>query len=588
MSKYNKKLPKVSGICFMDSGRNTRKTEITMPFKGVIPNGVSYVGWRQPSFSYSYQPQYQVHARLTPNKQLDTGSSTSKTAWKWINPSWKTAATKPDTLNGGVTMDKKNRYYRYLNFGGKSLMTAGTYDKLDVRVCIRTYNPKQKQHGTWVYQWLTIKCVPEVQVNKIVSYADGGFRMSFDTNGWTRGGSKVILGSVKHYDEAANEALADAETALNTALDVLKAAQATVAALTEESTEEEKTTAQNALELAQAEANEKQAIFNEAQAALESAQAENKKELSDEVDAIGDEEAGDYPYAHFEGSGFNTDFRAGDKIILEDCYFRTCDGVDVSIDGVYEIDPVDAILDEPVIRVTRNEETARISVNISKADEADDWDDVQAWTICEALGKQKRYDAVFLKGADDEERAYEFCPPFDSEITLKVRISNSLGGMFEKSYTVEDLPELKPFASNNRVMLNYTDGNDAQPKNGMFNGSKIAVMNYEVDFSMDATRPHETELPFGRTRPVAFLGGGLQNTISLSGSIDATLNDDYQTTPFSTWRHWQDFQEQQGIVLLRLPEGRTYHALCTKCSIKQEDEYNETRTVDLSFDEVEI
>ena len=137
-------------------------------------------------------------------------------------------------------------------------------------------------------------------------------------------------------------------------------------------------------------------------------------------------------------------------------------------------------------------------------------------------------------------------------------------------------------------MLNYTGGTDTQPDNGMFYGSKVAAMNYETEYSTDASRQYETEIPFGRTRPVAFMGNGITNSISVKGSIDATEDDSLASIPYSSYNDWQDFQEQQGICLLRLPMGRWYNALCTKCSIGQEDEYDFTRSVGLSFEEVSI
>ena len=63
MSKYNKSLPKPTDIVLMDSKRANRKTTVTMPFGGVIPSGPSYLGWRQSSFTYSYQVQYYVNLR---------------------------------------------------------------------------------------------------------------------------------------------------------------------------------------------------------------------------------------------------------------------------------------------------------------------------------------------------------------------------------------------------------------------------------------------------------------------------------------------------------------------------------------------
>ena len=512
MSKYNKKLPKTTEICFMKSNRTGRTNNIVMPFGGTIPSGSSYVGWRQPSFSYSYQAQYYVNARLIPDKQLSTGSSYSKTAWKWINPSWKGDPAKPDSLNFGVTMDKKNRYYRYFNFAGKSLMTQGSYDRMDIYVRVRTYNSKAKQHGAWVTKKITVKCIPTVSVYKVVALADGGLRVYLNTGGWKRGGSRLILDGV-----------------LNASGEKVNAAKIEV-----------------------------------------------------EVEAIGGEEATNYPYVEIPGNRFNDGFRPSESIAFENCVFRTCDGVDAAIDGAYTIEAVSAAIDEPNVSISRDENSGLVTVNVLKTDAADDWDTAEAWTMVSVRGETQRFDPVSSSGSDDSARTFKFMPPLDSPIELRVSVANDLGGSWGGSFDIEPIP------SNGRVMVNYTDGTDKQPQNGMFNGSKVAAMNYEVEFSTDATREVDVELPHGRKRPVAFLSEGLKNTIGIKGSIGALLDGSLETVPFSGYYDWLAFQEQQGLVLLRMPETNTYHAVCTKMTINQEDEFDETKAIDLSFEEVDV
>jgi hypothetical protein len=516
MSTYNKKLPKPSEIRWMNSSRKTRESTIVMPFKGVIPSGTSYIGWRQSSYSYSYQVQYYVKARMIPSKQLSTGSETTKTGWKYPNPDWK---GNVDTFNKCVAQDKKNRYYRYYNFANKSLMTKGSYDKMEVIVRVRSFNKSKKQHGAWVSKTLTVKCKPTVKIHKIVALADGGIQIYLNTGGWTRGDSQVILKDVRH---------------------------------------------------------------------LGASKKQNKKNLSDEVGAIGGEEAKDYPYAEFKGSDFNTDFKEEEEIVLKNCVFRTCDGVDVSLDGTYTIDSVSSIIDDPILDITRNEDTGLITAQISKGDSNDDWDSMSCWLNCTSNGETVRYDAIASSGSDDAVRTYKFMPPLDAELSMRISIKNNLGGSCNVTYDRTTHSGLAPILSRNRVIVNYTDGTDTQPNNGMFNGSKVAVMNYEIDYSTDASRTYDKELPFGRQRPVAFLGEGLTNTININGSIDATVDEELKTVAYSTHKDWLKFQEQQGIVLLRMPNGMTYTALCTKCSIQQEDEYDMARNVSLTFEEVEI
>ena len=517
MSTYNKKLPKPSEICWMKKDRTGRTDTITMPFKGVIPSSIPYVGWRQSSYAYSYQVQYKISARLVPDKQLDTGSDYSNTDWKYMNSSW---SGNVDTFNKCVTMDKEHRYYRYFSFSGKSLMTKGSYDKLTITVRVRSFNSKKKQHGAWVSDKIYVKCKPDVKVHKIVALADGGFQLYLNTNGWKRGDSKVILKDIRHQGASKNQI---------------------------------------------------------------------KKTLTDEVGAIGKEEANGYPYAEFAGSGFNTHFEQNEKIVLKNCVFRTCDGVDVSLDGTYTISSIDADISAPNVDIRWNDNIGRKEVTISKKDSNDDWDKVQAWLICTLPnGEEIRHDAAYISGEDDETRSYWFYPPLDSEMNLRVGITNNLGGKYWKTYTKSNEPALRKIPSNGRIIVNYSTGLETQPNNGMFNGENVVVMNYETEYSVNATRPYEKELPFGRSRPVAFLGEGLEKTISIKGNIDGTETGEHSTELYSTYKDWEKFQEYQGIVQVRMPFGRTYTALCTNLSLEQADEFDDSRNVNMTLEEIDV
>lgn len=516
MSTYNKNLPKISDICFMNANRGNRSATIVMPFKGVIPSTTPYIGWRQSSYAYTYQVQYMVTARMVPDKQLDTGADTTKTGWKYPNSTW---SGNVDTCNRYIAMDTKNRYYRYLSFAGKSLMTKGSYDKLTITYRVRSFNSKKKQHGAWASRNLVIKCKPDVKVHKIVALADGGFHIYLNTGGWKRGDSQVILKDVRHEGATAKQ---------------------------------------------------------------------NKTNLTDEVGAIGTEEASGYPYAEFKGNLFNTDFKENEKIVLKNCVFRTCDGVDVSLDGTYTIDPVSATIDAPTVTVIRNEDAGYLDIDVSKSDGMDDWDGISGWLTCNVNGETVRIDPAWTDDYVEDYRVFRFYPPLDSDISLRVKIKNNLGGAYDGTFTKANVAKLAPIPSNGRIMVNYTDGTDIQPNNGTFYGSKLAVMNYETEYSLDAQRPFEKELPFGRKRPVAFLGEGLEKTISIKGNIDGTETGEYSTAAYSTYKDWEQLQEQQGIVLARLPFGRTYTALCTQLTIDQADEYDDSRNITMTLSEVEI
>jgi hypothetical protein len=497
----------------MNKNRGDRTETIVMPFKGVIPSGISYLGWRQSSYAYSYQVQYMVKARMVPDKQLETGTETTKTGWKYPNSKW---SGDVNTFNKCVTMDKEHRYYRYFGFGGKSLMTKGSYDKLDVVVRVRSFNSKKKQHGTWITNTLTVKCRPDVKVHKIVALADGGIQIYLNTGGWKRGDSQVILHKVRR------SGWPDA----------------------------------------------------------------NSHRLDQEVGAIGTEEASGYPYAEFPGKYFRYDFEEGRSITLKNCYFRTCDGVDVSLDGTYNISTIDADISSPKVEVTRGTNAGYVDISVAKNQSNDDWDKVKAWLNCDVNGETVRINPVYEEGTDDAKRTFRFYPPLDSSMKLRIGITNNLGGSFWKTYDKDSLPNLAPLPSNGRVIINYTDGSDEQPDNGTFYGSEYVTMNYEVEKNVSAKRKHEIELPFGRKKPIAFLGDGIERNVSIKGSVPKY--DDMQTAKNSTLKYWMSFQEQQGVVFARFPDGEHYTALCTGVSIEQDDEYEEFYSVNLTLEEVDI
>ena len=256
--------------------------------------------------------------------------------------------------------------------------------------------------------------------------------------------------------------------------------------------------------------------------------------------------------------------------------------MDASIDGTYAIDKVDAVVDEPDVAITRNEDDGTVTVKVTKADANDDWDTVSAWTNVYVRGEKVRFDPVYSSGTDDAARTFIFMPPFDSSVKLYVKVKNDLGGQKQTSYDVEPIP------SKSRIMVNYTDGSDTQLKNGRFYGSKVAAMVFETEVSTDAARESETFMPFGRDKPFATLGDGVEKTVSVKGSIGNTDDGFFEPVPYSGHYDWLAFQKQQGLVLLRMPNTDTYQALCTKMTINQEDEYDETKTVDMSFMEVSV
>ena len=77
-------------------------------------------------------------------------------------------------------------------------------------------------------------------------------------------------------------------------------------------------------------------------------------------------------------------------------------------------------------------------------------------------------------------------------------------------------------------------------------------------------------------------------SVSIKGNIDATSSGEFKTVSNSGYADWMKFQQQQGVVLVRLPGGRTYQALCTKLTLDQEDEFEEGYNFSMTLKEVEV
>ena len=513
MSTLNKSLPKVSGIRFANSSRANGKTVVTMPLGGAIQPDPSYACWKQSSYVYGYQAQYRVRARLTPANELTTGSTTKTTAWKHIADSWD-AKTSIDKLDKCLLPTKKT-WFIYRNFAGEDFAEAGDYDKLEIDIRVRSFSSSKKQHGSWVTGTIVVKCEPTVTFPEIVAFHDGGIRFYLGLGGWTRGGSYLRLSSVMLASDPDRELIKKA--------------------------------------LAKGEY------------------------LSDKVDGIGDEDAGELPYAGFLGKNFNAAFKPGDAIRIEGV-FETCDGVKVDVSGDYVIGGTVASVDTPIVETSIDADRGELTATVSKSNPDEDWDDVSAWLMC----GDERIDPCTVTEGENESRAFTFMPPLDTEAELHVGIENDL--KFSDTFGCGFVGSVP---SRGRVMVNYTDGTHEQPEGGFY-GPLLAVMNFDTDVSESASRPSETALPFGRDLPMAFVGSGLTNSASIKGSIDATPDSCIKTEPFSTLAEWRAFQRQQGVVLVRKPEGWWMHALCTNVSISQEDEYDETKEVSLTLEEVGI
>ena len=86
---------------------------------------------------------------------------------------------------------------------------------------------------------------------------------------------------------------------------------------------------------------------------------------------------------------------------------------------------------------------------------------------------------------------------------------------------------------------------------------------------------------------MAFLGSGLERKVKVKGSIDATPDKRFSRTAHSSLEDWRAFEEQQGLVLLRMPNGYCSHALCTGVSMDS-DNSGLSKSVSLTFEEVDV
>ena len=516
MSTLNKNLVKPSDISWMDKARGNRTKSIAMKFGLSVADGISYLGWKQNGYVGSYQVQYKVTGRLTPEEQFSKGASTTVTDWKYPYSDW---VGDVDKLNKGVKADSGNVYYLGANFKKCIFMTPKLCDKFSIRVRVRPFNIAKKTHGEWVYETLTVYCVPQPKVHKVVALANGGLRVYLDMDGWTRGGTNVFFKDVRHVDGT------------------------------------------NAMA---------------------------KNEVYDVMNGIGDAKAGNYPYVTLNGKYLKESFYADETVVFKDVFVKTCDGEAVSINGSYKIDSVISTIDNPTITIKKDANNHAISVSLAKYSPNVQWDDVAVGMVyISSKGTGSVLEVAKTDGANGSS-TWLFQPPLDSELQVWVSIKNKLGGDFYKWYTSRDFSALDKIVSGGRAVINYTRGYDVQPDNGLFYGSSVVELLYDVQYNLTTKKQVEKELPWGRSKPVAFLRDGVETSISLSGSIGSVADSEFNLTVNSNIRMWHQFREHQGMVFLRLPDGEFFTAVCTSVSMSPEDEYDEIRQISLSLEEVDV
>lgn len=512
MSTLNKSLPLPGSICLMDATRLKRGIGITMQYAGVIPATMPYVGWKQNSYSYSFQAQWKVKARLSPQKQLDTGVEYTACDWKHFNPEY---IGNIDQLNIGVKADPNNEYLRYYSFAGKSIMTPGRYDQMTISVRVRSFNASKKQHGPWVSRDITVYCVPQVEIYKVVALADGGCNIYFDLHGWNRGGSWFV----------AHDITCDGKVLLE------------------------------------------------------------GKNLGLQLNAIGSEQAPGHPYVTIPGKYVKGTVKPG-KSFTVNAEFKTCDARVVS--GIWDVtvDDVSSVIDSPKLTMIKDNDAGRIVIDVTKSDIHDDWDSVSCF-LQNLFDDADKCLPSQVGALENEGRRCVFYPDLDKVYVINTIISNDLGGRHEAISVIagDDIR----IESSGRCMINYTEGaaNVAGAERAAYL-PLVAAMNYSTTYSVNGKRKSEKETPFGRKKPVAFLGDSVERTIKISGSIDSTPGRDFVSVPFSSYDDWLKFQNTQGIILVRLPNAKTFHGLCSSVNLNQEDEYDEFRTVDVTFEEVDF
>lgn len=179
----NSKLPGVSKIAFCTGPGTGMSTSISTGESGAFTRKV---GFKQASTSYPFQIQYRQRSRYTAaNAKVKGATYTNWSNWKnavAVSGIAKDATESQKPVNTWLKANKgvntKGTYQTFMEFS--SYLIPDTYDCRQFQFRIRTINKSKAKHGNWTSQTLTVYKKAWVRDERVITKADGGFKIKFN------------------------------------------------------------------------------------------------------------------------------------------------------------------------------------------------------------------------------------------------------------------------------------------------------------------------------------------------------------------------------------------------------------------------
>lgn len=152
-----------------------------------------------------------------------------------------------------------------------------------------------------------------------------------------------------------------------------------------------------------------------------------------------------------------------------------------------------------------------------------------------------------------------FIPPLNTDLTVKVSFSNKQYATIDASATVK--------VDSDGFVLSKADN------------SRHAALDYNQSIERTYSKDMESEIPYGRSRPVVFYGGGRTCEINLTGYAF-----DEPGVSVSNYRSWLGIRNNIGVYKLRSPDGTIENVAVSSVNLSQESE----RIVSVSVDMTEV
>lgn len=97
-----------------------------------------------------------------------------------------------------------------------------------------------------------------------------------------------------------------------------------------------------------------------------------------------------------------------------------------------------------------------------------------------------------------------------------------------------------------------------------------ASLEYNANYSLKSNMPYTLEMPHGRKLPWVAYGIGTETALTLSGDILAADQAPTDMLSTSSYAAWESVRNNQGVYLLRCPEGRMHKVAIQDVSISAE------------------